>query len=160
MLSKLQHLGIDVDKHYATDEELAFMTDYVQSFPLRLKTYIKIHELEQKIVEQVEMKIKSFDPNLFLYDREDITNKWKRDTFRVLRYTAIGLLIDDPDYLKDQFLYWFQTIMQAFNAQRSCDTTYAVMQEVVKKMLDPEEADLVCPILELNRRLLGQPAER
>jgi hypothetical protein len=57
--------------------------------------------------------------------------------------------------LKEQFLYWFQTIMQAFGAQEVCDLTYKVMQDVVKQSLPLPVANLLCPILELNRSLLG-----
>ncbi len=45
--------------------------------------------------------------------------------------------------------------MRAFRAQRSCDATYQLLQEAVRRHLSPEEAELICPILELNRVMLG-----
>jgi hypothetical protein len=57
--------------------------------------------------------------------------------------------------LRERLLFWFQTIMRAFGAQRSCNVTYTIMQEVVKQHLTAEQASLFLPILEVNRRILG-----
>jgi hypothetical protein len=48
-----------------------------------------------------------------------------------------------------------QTIMKAFGAQRSCEVTYQLMQEVVQEHLSPTEAKLFCPFLELTRVMLS-----
>lgn len=155
MLSQLQRLGTQTDGRYATDAELEFINDYVKSFKLRMATYAKIQTVEAQIVQQVYSKMRSIDASLFLSGKEDVSQKWKRDTLRVIRYSAIALLLNDPDTLRERLLFWMQTIMRAFGAQRSCDVTYQVMQDVVRQHLTLEEANLFCPILELNRISLG-----
>ncbi|NJO41642.1 MAG: phycobilisome protein [Cyanobacteria bacterium CRU_2_1] len=155
MLSQLDRLSFTVDGRYADDSELQFIADYIRSFPIRAQTYLKLQELESKLMQQTYQKVRLIDPMLFNHNGNDITAKWKQDTLRVLRYTAVTVLMDDTDTLRDRLLLWFQTIMKAFNAQRSCDVTYQVLQEVVKQNLPHAQANLVCPILELNRRLLG-----
>lgn len=155
MLSQIQRLAQETEGRYATDEELRFLADYARSYELRVQTYQKLQSCEMTIIQQVQAKMKSIDPTLFRQGNEDLTNKWKRDTLRVLRYSAAAMLIDDPESLRERFLFWFQTIMRAFNAQKSCGITYTVMQDVIKQMLTPSEADLILPILEVNRRMLG-----
>lgn len=155
MLSQLKCLSLATDGRYATDSELQFITHYVQSFDLRLQTYLKLQELEPILVQQAYSKVRSIDPSVFKYGNADISAKWKQDTVRVLRYVAIAVLMDDPDTLKERFLLWFQTIMRAFGAQRSCDITYQVLQNVIQQHFSPSQANLICPILELNRRFLG-----
>ncbi len=155
MLSQLQRLGTQTDGRYATDAELEFLNDYVKSFKLRMATYAKIQAIEAQVVQQVYSKMRSIDTSLFLSGKEDVSQKWKRDTLRIIRYSAIALLLNDPDTLRERLLFWMQTIMRAFGAQRSCDVTYQVMQEVVRQHLTTEEANLFCPILELNRVSLG-----
>ncbi len=155
MLSQIQRLTLETEGRYATDEELEFLADYARSFSLRVQTYQKIQECEATIVQQVQTKMRSTDPTLFRNGNEDITTKWKRDTLRVLRYAAAAMLIDDPETLRERFLFWFQTIMRAFGAQRSCNVTYTVMQEVVKHHLSPQQASLFLPILEVTRRMMG-----
>lgn len=155
MITQLEHLTRNADGRYATDRELKFLQDYILSFALRVQVYRKIQAAEATILQQVEEKMQILDPHLFLSNQEDMTSKWKRDTIRVLRYSAITLLLDDPDLLRDRLLFWMQTIMKAFNAQQSCNVTYHVMQQVVQNVLTPDEASLFCPILELNRSILG-----
>jgi len=156
MFVKLEKLSVEADARYATDEELQFIEGYVKSFDARKQIYLKLKSLEQKIVDQVYAKLRSQDPKFLQNGGEDVSEKWKRDTFRVLRYVALTVLIDDSENLKSQFLTWYQTIMQAFDSQRSCEATYNTMQQVVKQVLDPQEVALINPVLELNRSLLGK----
>jgi hypothetical protein len=156
MLSQLENLSLTTDGRYASDEELQFVSDYMQLFGLRLQTYQTLQLVEAAIVQQVETKMRLLDPNLFRSGNEDVSAKWKRDTLRVLRYSAVAMLMDDPETLRRRFLLWFQTIMKAFDAQKSCNATYEVMQEVVKQHLTPIQASLFCPILEINRQTLGK----
>lgn len=155
MLGQLADLSSTVDGRYATDAELKFITDYVESFDLRVQTYLKLQELESTLVQQAYVKVRSIEPTLFKIDQFDMSDKWKQDTVRVLRYVAVTVLMDDPDVLKERFLLWFCTIMKAFNAQRSCDITYRVLQAIVRQHLASAQAILVCSILELTRCTLG-----
>lgn len=155
MLSQLNKLSIVTDGRYATDAELKFLADYVRTFRQRVQTYQQIQQLEGRMVQAVYERLRQIEPTLFLSDGKDITLKWKQDTIRVLRYSAIAMLLNDPLTLRERLLFWFQTIMKAFGAQKSCQLTYVVMQEVVKQHLGSEQAALFCPILEINRQILG-----
>jgi hypothetical protein len=155
MLSKLQQLGTNADGRYASDAELQFMDTYINSFESRVDAYQRIKAVEKEIVETVLAKMQVSHPTLLLPKGEDMKKKWKQDTFRVLRHSAMTVLLDDPEQLRQQFLYWFQTIMYAFGAQEACNVTYLTMQDVVKDLLPKDIADLLCPILEMNRNLLG-----
>ncbi|HEY9616461.1 MAG TPA: phycobilisome protein [Microcoleaceae cyanobacterium] len=155
MLSQLQKLSVETDGRFATDEELQFVILYARSFGLRLQTYQRLQAAEAVIVQQVYARLKSLDPSLFQLQQGDLSAKWKQDTIRVLRYSAIAMLFDDPTTLQERLLFWFQSIMKAFGAQHSCQLTYTAMQEVVKQYLSPVQASLFCPILEINRKLLG-----
>ena len=159
MLSQIQYVSQVADGRYATDEELQFISSYLQSFEVRLSAYTRLQGAEATIVQQVQIKLRSLDPTLLHSGAEDVTAKWRRDTIRVLRYSAIAMLLNDADWLRDRLLYWMQTVMKAFGAQRSCDATYQLMQDVVQQHLTPAEARLFCPILELNRALLGGTSE-
>jgi hypothetical protein len=156
VLSQLKQLSLDIDGRYASDAELEFLVTYAKTFPMRFKTYQTIQGLEDAIVQQASSTLQARHPQVFLQGGENLAVKWKRDTMRVLRYSAVAMLMDDPTTLRECFLLWFQTIMRAFGAQKSCDATYEIMQQVVKQKLQPDEALLFCPILELNRQTLGQ----
>jgi hypothetical protein len=155
MLTQLQKLSRDVDGRYATDDELRFIVDYLRSYGVRLQTYQRLQQIEPVIVQEVYQKMRAIDPYLFTSSDDDVSVKWKRDTIRVMRYSAVAMLLNDPDALCERLLYWMQTIMRAFGAQKSCKITYGVMQEIVKRHLTPEQASVFCPILAINQHLLG-----
>jgi hypothetical protein len=155
MLSQMQRLSFNVEGRYATDEELRFIPEYLQTYELRLQTYQKLQEIEQLVIQQVQEKMLAQDPNILHSGTTDIAAKWKRDTIRVWRYSVAALLMDDVDTLRDRFLLWFQTVMRAFSAQKSCHATYTAMQDVAKQHLTAQQASLFIPILDLNCRLLG-----
>ncbi|MEN9221230.1 MAG: hypothetical protein Q6M04_02210 [Thermostichus sp. BF3_bins_97] len=155
MLTQLRELSIAADGRYLRDEEMQFMETYLASFELRLSAYRKLQDAEAQIIRDVEMKLRALDPYLLMRGVEDFSNKWKADTVRVLRLSALAMLLDDEQRYKDRFLYWFQTLMRAFRTQRSCEATYRFLQEVVANYLTREEVRLLKPILETNRTFLG-----
>lgn len=156
MLSQIQTLVREVDGRYATDTELLFLQNYLQTARLRFSAYQKIQKVEQDIIQQVKQKLKTIDPQLLRRGKVDLSAKWQRDTIRGLRYCAHALLVADEEGLDENFLLWFQSIMRSFKAQHSCNVTYKVMQDIVRQYLTPQEAELFCPILAQARRLLGQ----
>ena len=158
MFKAFEDLANQTEGRYATDAELQFIADYVNSYQLRLETYQKVQTLEKSFVKDVYAQLTEKEPELLKPNKTDLTAKWKQDTLRVLRYSAIALLLDDAELHQERFLYWFQTIMRAFVAQQSCDKTYALMKDIAKRHLSNEEAALLCPLLELNRAALGSNA--
>lgn len=156
MLTNVQALVQATDGRYASDQELMFFQAYLSTVGTRLRAYQKIQAAEPQIVAQVMTRLKAQKPNLFQVGGQDLAAKWQRDTVRVLRYSAIALLLDDPERFKETLLSWFQTIMRAFGAQESCDLTYAAMQAVMSQFLNAEELKLFLPILELSQVTLGR----
>lgn len=156
MLSQFEELCKSTEDRYANDAELKFLHDYVNSFNLRKEIYAKLKVSEKEIVTKVYEKVKSIDVNLLQSNNQDITNKWKADTLRVLRYIAVAVLMNDNETYRQRFLLWFQTIMKAFGAQRSCFVTYEVMKEVFQDYLTPVQYELVSPSLELTQTILGE----
>lgn len=158
MLKAFKDLTDQAEGRYATDAELQFIVDYVNSYQLRFETYQKVQSFEKTFVKEAHGQLIAREPDLLQHQKKDLTSKWKQDTLRVLRYSAIALLLDDAELHQERFLYWFQTIMRAFGAQQSCDATYTVMQDVAQKHLSDVESALLCPMLELNRVALGTTA--
>lgn len=156
MLSQLASLSVEADGRYASQSELQFLKDYFQSLNLRLSAYKKIQAAEKEIIRDVETKILSTNPTLLRVGSQDVTSKWRLDTVRVLRHSAAALLIDDTNRLRDRLLLWFQTILDSFQAKKSSEVTFQIMQDVIQRYLTAEEASLFVPILEMNRTILGK----
>lgn len=156
MLSQLQTLIREVDGRYATDTELLFLQNYLQTARLRFSAYQKIQKAEKAIIQQAKQKLKATYPQLLRRGKVDFSAKWQRDTIYGLRFCAHALLVADEEGLQENFLLWFQSVMRSFKAQPSCDMTYKIMQDIARQYLTPQEAELFCPILDQARLLLGQ----
>lgn len=155
MLTRVQKLLNQTDGRYASDQELYFFQSYLSTAPLRFKIYQKIQKSETIIISDLLKELNTYHPAILIINNQDLTAKWQRDTVRVLRYAAAALLLDDPEAFKDKMLMWFQTIMKAFGAQRSCEVTYTTLQQVLKQHLAPEEVQLILPLIELSKTTLG-----
>lgn len=155
MLSQMQHLSVEADGRYATDDELKFLANYVKSYESRLQAYQKVQACEETIIQQTFDKLRAQDPTLFRHNNNDVTGHCKRDMLFNLRYAMTAMLIDDPDMLRERYLFWCQTIMRAYGLQRKCTLSYSTMQDVIKQNLDAQSASLVNDMLEINRRMLG-----
>jgi len=155
MIQQLDRLCVQTDGRFATDAELMFFQNYLKTAQLRFSLYRKLQHLEPQIVKSVLAELQKQDPNLLKSNGTDLTAKWQRDTVRLLRYAATALLTDDPELFDEIMLNWFQMIMKSFKAERSCEATYQAMYQVLQAKLIPEEAALLCPLIEMSRVTLG-----
>jgi hypothetical protein len=102
----------------------------------------------------MEAEKRAKDPTSFRLGEQDVTEQCQRDLKRGLCYATAITLFGDLDYLRENFLLWYKTIMCAFGCEREGGNTYQLLQELVKEYLTPEEAELMMPALELYRTVL------
>ena len=121
----------------------------------RISAYEKIRDAEEEIMDRVETKMRSIDPNLFLRASEDLTAVCRRDRKITLRCSAAAMLINDLDRLQEGYLLWQRTIMCAFKDERPTRVHYQVLPEIIKQYLTAEEVELVMPVLQLNQSILS-----
>ena len=155
MLKQLDRLNMEADGRYATDQELQFLKNYLQSVDQRISSYEKIRDAEEEIMDRVEAKMRSIDPKLFFRGSQDLTAVCKRDRKITLRFSAAAMLIDDLDRLREGYLLWQRTIMHAFKDERPTQVYYEVLPEIIRQHLTPEEAELIMPFLQLNQSILS-----
>ncbi len=155
MLKQLARLSVEADGRYATDQELQFLKNYLQSVDQRITSYEKIRDAEEEILDQVETKMRSIDPNLFSRDSQDLTSVCKRDRKHTLRCSAAAMLINDLDRLREGLLLWQRTIMLAFKDEHPSKVHYEVLPEIMKQHLTAEEVELIMPFLQLDQSVLS-----
>ncbi len=154
MFTQLQRLSVEADGRYATPEELGFLKFYFETLPMRISTYQKLQKYESQILQKIQDKLLQINPKIFFKGSVNLTSKWRLDTIRILRYSAMVLLINDPDYLQESLLSWFATILQAFKLKDITQYTYKAMFDVLEDYLTPEEKILFFPLIELNLKIL------
>lgn len=156
MLTQLARLSLEVDGRYATDQELQFLEEYLDSVDLRIRTYEKIRDHEAEILPEVEAQMQALNQNNQLFVMGDYEIEiCRRDRKNAVRYSSAAMLMDDLDRLREGILIWVQTIVRAIGWKRYVQNHYPVIQEVIKQYLTPEEAELIMLALQLDHAILG-----
>lgn len=156
MLQELDRLSIEADGRYAQDGELEFLDDYLDSTELRIRTFEKIRDQEDKIIHHLYMRVRGVNPQSVILQRgkKDLTGIWTRDMKHILRLSAAAMLVDDLDRLREGFLIWHQTINKAQKVQHITKVSCDILIEIMGQYLTPEETALITPALRLDQAVL------
>jgi hypothetical protein len=155
MFKQLTRLSIDADGRYASDSELQFLQDYLDSAELRMSTYEKVREQEEQIIFRWEAVKHGLKQDTFHMGGRDVTEICRRDMTNIFRCSITAILFNDLDRLREGLLIWYQTIVRAYNYTQYAKISYQVIQDVVQEFLSPEEAALLLPALKLDHTILS-----
>lgn len=154
MLTQLSQLSIKTDGRFASDKELRFLEDYFDSLEKRISTYKKVRDSAEEIIEKMRVEKIATDPTLFRLSGKDVTERCQHDLHRGLRYAVITVLFNDMDYLRENPLLWYRSIVHSFGFAREMVVTYQIFPEVVEDYLDEEELELLLPVFKLYQSIL------
>ncbi len=155
MLKQLARINVDADGRFATEAELQFLKDYLESADHRISAYEKIRDAEEEIMDQVEEMALAKDPRVFYKGTRNMTATCRRDRKLNLQCSAAAMLVNDLDRLRDDLLLWQRTLVKAFQTDDASKLTYQLLPQVVKQELTPEEAHQITPALQLSQALIG-----
>ena len=154
MFKQLTRLSIDADGRYATDDELKFLDDYLDTVETRISAYETIRENEEQIIYRWEAAKRGIKQDVFHMGDRDVSEICRRDMTNIFRCSATAILFNDLDRLREGLLIWYQTIVRAFKYDKYTNITSAVIQDTIKEFLKPEEVELMLPALKLNHTIL------
>jgi Phycobilisome protein len=159
MLKQLANLTIDADGRYATDSELQFLKNYLDSADRRVKIYEKLRDRAETIIEEVKAERNALNEakndRLFYLGEEDRSATCIRDMTGILRCCAGAILSGDADRMREAVLLWYYTIVRAFGYENDTLIMYRVLEKIANKYLTEEEAKLAKPIFQLNHTILS-----
>ncbi len=155
MLKQITKLTIEADGRYATEQELKFIKDYLDSADLRLSAYEKISNKSEEVLDKTKAMLDKKNPKLFARESKDLSSIWRRDVAIILRCSVAAMLVNDLDWLRDSLLLWHRTIVNANKTQHISEATYSVMPQVLAEYLTDEEIKLILPVLQLNQSVLN-----
>ncbi|MEL4898684.1 allophycocyanin [Crocosphaera sp. Alani8] len=154
MLTQLTKLAQECEGRYANDAELEFLKDYLEEIDSRIDAYSTIRDNEKEITEQIDVQLKSENPDVFHKCGKDFSSICERDRKHTMRFLATAMLFNEQDKLRGTLL-WQSIIMRAFQDENPSNFTYKMMGQVMSKQLKDEEMKLVKPALQLVQTMLG-----
>ena len=156
MITLLENVLERSDGSYISSQDLAALDRSIASWQERRETYDLVQTQENAIIDQVLTVLQEKMPAFSQQDSEEVLTKCRRDLTLVLRYSAISMLFQDEELLKDRLLYWMQNIMRALRRQKVNDRIYQLLQQIVQQSLPEDKADQMLPYLKIAHEWLSQ----
>ncbi|HEY9645964.1 MAG TPA: phycobilisome protein [Chroococcidiopsis sp.] len=154
MHPQLQSIFDEAENRYLKPEELGTVSQYVESLPSRLETYRKMRDSELSVMQQVADQLQVELPN----EKVEHLERSIKNALLVLRYCAMGMLLNDEDFVKSRLLSWLQENVKAYNSQTIDSALYRLLNQGLNQTFSPQQMALLNPMLSLAQdALLGQP---
>lgn len=150
MHPELRTLLYDAEVSYLQTPELDNFKAIVASLEERLDTYECLRDQEiaifQPVADQLLLDFSSENPKVV----EQALKHW----LSVMRYCAMAMLLNNPEFLQYRLLEWLTDIVQAHQMESLENHLYELLQANLHKLLTVQQLALVQPFLEQARTTL------
>ncbi len=152
MHPQIEAIFNEAENRYLTPDELGLISQYVDSLPERLEAYRTLRDRELEVMQRVADQLQAAMP------QEDIKNLERsiKNALLLLRYCAMGMLLDDESFVKDRLLGWLQGTLSSYNIQAIDSTLYRLLNQQLSQTLNASQLNLFTPILTMAQNSLLQ----
>ena len=109
MHSDFQRFLQDAEDHYLQGSEIADFKQHVSSLEQRLQTYKLLRNQELEIWQPIADQLQAACPDESAERIEKALQHW----IAALRYGAMAMLMNNPEFLQHRLLEWLTDIVQA-----------------------------------------------
>ncbi len=150
MHSDFQQFLQDAEDHYLQNAEIAEFKQHVSTLEQRLQTYELLRENELEIWQPVADQLSETCPNESNQRQEKVLQHW----ISALRYGAMAMLMNRPEFLKYRLLEWLTDVVQA---HQLVDLEYQLSQLLearLKEILTAQQWNLIQPYFVQTQQIL------
>ncbi|MEM1240794.1 MAG: hypothetical protein AAGI45_13215 [Cyanobacteria bacterium P01_H01_bin.26] len=145
----LQQLELQPDRNYLTAQELGALNQYVGSLAERVRTYRQLREWEvtliQGLVDQLPVEVQK--------DTRALEQSIKQ-TILILRYAALGMLVDDAHLGHRRLEGWLPTMVTVYQTHSADVLLNRSLNQQLSRLLSLSQFALLKPALESAQQLL------
>ncbi|MFN4065730.1 MAG: phycobilisome protein [Thermosynechococcus sp.] len=155
MHTELMNLYYKAEEKYLSNVDIKVFRHHIESLQQRLSTYefLRDHEIEifQPVADALQKQYPTENPQTL----EQVL----RQAIALLRYAAMAMLLNNPEFLQHRLLEWLTAVVHAHQTQTLWRSCHELLSGRLKEMLPDAEQDLVLPLLEqAQATLVGVPA--
>jgi Phycobilisome protein len=137
-------------ERFSSAEELSLVTQYVAALPERLKTYQLLRDQELPLLQKVANQLQE---NLPEASAATLEHSLKNGAL-VLRYCAMGLLLNDESYVRERIASWSRDALPL--DQNPADAmVYHLMTQQLNQLLSAQQQALCQPLWVMATDMLG-----
>lgn len=154
MHPQLETIFDEAENRYLKPDELSLLGEYVDSLPERLEAYRNLRDRELKIMQSVADQLQVELPQ----EKVEMLERSIKNALLMLRYCAMGMLLNDESFVKDRLLGWLSQTIQVYDTRSVDAVLYRLLNQRLKQALNPRHLALFSPMLLLAQNTLQQPA--
>jgi hypothetical protein len=143
MHPQLETIFDEAEHRYLKAEELTVINQYVNSLPERLETYRELRDREMEIMQQVADQLEAALP------QETVENLERslKNALLLLRYSAMGMLLNDEAFVQDRLVDWLTKTMSLHNTRAIDMALFRLLNQRLMQILTTKHINLVGPYI-------------
>ncbi|MEO0868268.1 MAG: hypothetical protein AAFY17_07430 [Cyanobacteria bacterium J06642_11] len=145
----LRQIDLQPDKNYLTHKELASLGKYVGGLADRIRAYRQLREWETNLMQELVNRL----PAELQTDNRALEQSIKQGVL-ILRYAALGMLVDDVDLGKRRLEGWLPTMVEVYQTQEIDAFLHRSLNQQLPRLLPVSQVALLMPALEAAQQLL------
>lgn len=150
MDSDIQALLYQAEDHYLQSQEIVAFKQNIASLKKRSETYKYLRDQEIDIFQPVADRLSDEFPEL----EEALLAKALKHWLSVLRYAAMAMLLNNPEYLQHRLLEWLTPQVQTHQLIEVEIKLYEFLESRLQELLVKEQLALIKPFLTQTKTTL------
>lgn len=153
--SQLNDLISQSEGRYLSNSELQGIKQYLQTVSERAKIYDILKTKSDPLIRLALKKFMALHPDVM----KKHGKRCYYDMTEVMRYIALSVLRDDPQFFKEAMALWETNILAAYQKQYPCLVCYRCLQEVIHENLPSNVTKYMDPYITIMMQALDLPAK-
>ncbi|MGQ9838628.1 MAG: hypothetical protein ACUVRV_11875 [Cyanobacteriota bacterium] len=141
MVSALEQMLIAAEARYLKPDELNQLKSHILGWPKRQHVYRILREKEGQIVSRTLNALKQEMPSL----SGQVLDLCQRHLLLVLRHSAMAMLLQDEELLKERLIEWIEEEVRLYGLQSVYEIAYRIFQQELKDHLALGELEFIRP---------------
>ena len=143
MQSDIKAILYKAEEDYLQKPEIKDFQNAVASLAERLETYECLRDQEITIFQPIAEELVRAYPE----ENPKLLEKALKHWLAVMRYSAMAMLLNNPEYLQRQILEWLTEMVQAHQMQSLENSIYDLLLSRLEKVLSQQQLALMQPFL-------------
>ncbi|MDJ0661438.1 MAG: phycobilisome protein [Crocosphaera sp.] len=144
MQKDFELLFYEAEDHYLPSSDLNLLKNSANSLKKRLEIYRVLRDQEVPIFQFIADNLVESFPD----ENTKCLEKGLKHWMSVMRYAAMAMLLNNPDYFRHRILEWLTDIIQAQEMVTIETHIFENLKQGLEEMLSSEQMELLNPFLE------------
>ena len=145
----LRQIEMQPDKSYLSPQEIATLGRYVGSLADRVRAYRQLREWEINLIQELVDRLPAE-----IQKNTDALEQSIKQTILILRYAALGMLVDDVNLGRRRLEGWLPTMVEVYQTQAIDELLHHSLNQQLPRLLTTAQFALLKPPLEAAQQLL------